>query len=73
MLKKKRKEKNITLSELSEITGMSKSYLNKLENKRFSNVTIQVILKLSQKLDIDKTKLFLFFSEIESAKIKNID
>lgn len=65
MLKKKRIEKGLTQSKLAEKVGISKSYLNKLENRNHNNTTIQVILKLSKELDICPVKLFLFFIEMD--------
>lgn len=65
MLKKKRIKKGLTQSKLAEKIGISKGYLNKLENGKYNNTTIQVILKLSKELEICPVKLFLFFIEID--------
>lgn len=70
MLKKKRIEKRLTQSELAEKIGISKSYLNKLENRKYNNTTIQVILKLSKELDISPVELFLFFIEIDCNNVR---
>lgn len=65
MLKRIMKENGITLSYLSENTGISEGHLSKIINRRFSNVGIQIILKLSQELDICPVKIFLFLSHLD--------
>ena len=71
MLKKKRIEKGLTQSELAKKIGISKSYLNKLENRKYNNTTINVLLKLSKELDIFPIELFLFFIEIDFNSISH--
>lgn len=70
MIKEKRKEKRLTQSELAEKIGKSAGYVNKLENRKYTNVTIQIILKLSKELEICPVEIFLFFSNID-CKYKN--
>ncbi|WPC42796.1 helix-turn-helix transcriptional regulator [Clostridium sp. JS66] len=48
-----RKQRNLSLDELSDITDISKSYLSRIENGKKRNITIFVISKLSNALDMD--------------------
>ena len=54
MIKKLRNELNITQKELAKRVGISKSYLNKLENNNFNKTTvnIQVVKNLCRVLGI---------------------
>lgn len=45
-VRKKRKDSNYTVKELSELTGISKPYINKIENGKQKNCSIYVILTL---------------------------
>lgn len=49
MIKKARKEKNLTQAELGELVGVQKAQISKLENGA-SNVTIGTILKVFKAL-----------------------
>lgn len=53
MVNKIRKQRNLSLDELSNITDISKSYLSRIENGRKRNITIFVVSKLSNALDLD--------------------
>jgi len=57
-LKKVRKEKNITLEQLSKITGISIGYLCHLEQGTRKNPSIEVMEKLSKALEKDVAELF---------------
>lgn len=70
MIRDKRKEKGLTQSKLAEILGKSAGYVNKLENSKFTNPTIKVILKLSEELDTCPIEIFLFFFGV-SCKFRN--
>ena len=64
MLKKKRKEKSLTQSQLAEKLIISEGYMCKLEkHPNLCNPTTDLILKLSKELDIDRVKIFLYFIE----------
>lgn len=52
-----RNQKGITLVQLSQITGISKSTLNNIENGRTSP-TLEQLEKISVALDIPITQLF---------------
>jgi len=51
-IKHKRKEKNLTLLQLSKILGCSKSYLCEVENGVAKNISFELGLKISNVLDI---------------------
>lgn len=55
-LKQIRKEKNITLDELSKISGISKSYLSELENKKH-DASVKVLCRLCKALNVDPNSL----------------
>lgn len=50
-VKQKRKEKNLSLRELSKISGISHSYLSQLETGKRNIPTIYILKKLSKGLD----------------------
>lgn len=55
-LKKLRKERNLTLGQLSEISGVSKAMLSNIEQGE-SNPTINTIWKIANGLNVPYTKL----------------
>ena len=57
LLKEIRKEKNITLDELSKMTGMSKGHLSKIE-RRETEPTITSLARIALALNVDITKLY---------------
>lgn len=64
MIKKKRLEKSLTQGQLAEKIGISESYMCRIEKyPHFCNPTINIILKMSEELDIDPIKIFLYFIE----------
>lgn len=71
MLKTLRKNKKLTQVKLGQIAGISQSYISALEKSYFvSSPTIRQILALSNSLDVDKVKLFLYFAEKELKVLK---
>lgn len=72
-IKEKRVEKGLKQEELAEKIGKTAGYVSKLENRKYTNVTIKIILKLSQELGLDKVELFLFFCDAEELKMKYDD
>jgi len=70
VLKEKRLKKGLTLLNLAEKVGISEGYMSKLEKSKISNTTIQIILKISQELDICPVEVFLFLSGLD-CKFKN--
>jgi len=67
IIRQKRKEKGISLSELSRMTGVSKSYLSYIERGMKKNPSIDVIKRIFHSLHIP---ISILTSEEESYKIK---
>lgn len=57
-LKQIRKQKNITLSELSRKSGVSKTQINDIENNKKKS-TLQSIILLAQALDVKVEDLYV--------------
>ena len=57
-LKELRKQKNITLSELSRLTGISKSHLNYIENG-IKEPTISVLVLIAKALNVKIDELYV--------------
>ena len=57
-LKELRKQKNITLSELSRLTGISKSHLNYIENG-VKEPTISVLVLIAKALNVKIDELYI--------------
>jgi transcriptional regulator with XRE-family HTH domain len=58
MIRYRRKEKGLTLSELSRKTGVSKSYLSYLERNKKKNPSIEIVRRIFITLDLPLTPLF---------------
>ncbi len=67
-LKDIRKEKNITLQELSETAGVSKGMLSQVENNR-TIPSLSVFFKIIQSLKIDLNSFFQNFNLAEGSKV----
>ncbi|WP_052948815.1 helix-turn-helix domain-containing protein [Mesobacillus campisalis] len=52
-LKELRMKKSLTLSRLSELTGISKSYLSLIERDIQNNPSLDILQRLSRHLDIE--------------------
>ncbi|WP_096188398.1 helix-turn-helix domain-containing protein [Evansella halocellulosilytica] len=52
MIKHKRKERGLSLSELSRMTGVSKSYLSYIERGLKKNPSIIIVKKIFSTLDL---------------------
>lgn len=55
-IREKRLEKNITLEELSKLSGISKSYLSELENHKHV-ATVAVLCNLCKALQVEPNDL----------------
>ncbi|WP_190814556.1 helix-turn-helix domain-containing protein [Saccharopolyspora pogona] len=53
-----RRERGLTLEELGGLTGLTKSYLSKVE-RELSTPSIAVALKIAEALDVDVSRLFV--------------
>lgn len=67
-IKEIREEKNITLYKLSKITGISRSYLDELENNKKTNPSLETIYKISTALEVNIRKLFYATADIKKLK-----
>ena len=57
LIKQKRKEKKMTLEEVSQYIGLSKSTLSKIENNKIENLKRSTLISLSNLLDISPIEL----------------
>jgi transcriptional regulator with XRE-family HTH domain len=57
LLRSVRQQRGMTLEELAEATGLTKSYLSKIERQR-STPSIAVAMKVARVLDVDVAQLF---------------
>lgn len=57
LLREIRKEKNISLDELSKMTGMSKGHLSRIE-RRETEPTITSLARIALALNVDITRLY---------------
>lgn len=53
-----RTEKGMSMQELSEESGVAKSYIQRLEAGEDANPSIQVICKLARALGVEASELF---------------
>ena len=68
VIKEIRLKKNITLYKLSQMTGLSRTYLRNIENNCECNPTFYSLKKISHALDVPIKKLFYDTIEIKSLK-----
>jgi transcriptional regulator with XRE-family HTH domain len=61
MLKYKRKKLGISQSELAKRLHVDRSYISKIENRKFNNVSVEFIRKISKELKLNPIDVFLFF------------
>lgn len=57
LIKEIRKNKNITLDELSKRSGVSKTHINDIENNR-KEPTLSIAVSIAKALDVQLTDLF---------------
>lgn len=57
LIKEIRKEKNITLDELSKLSGVSKTHINDIENNK-KEPTLSIAVALAKALNVQLTDLF---------------
>lgn len=61
MLKYRRKKLGISQSELAKRLDVDRSYISKIENRKFNNVSVEFIRKISKELKLNPIDVFLFF------------
>ncbi|MDU4979423.1 MAG: helix-turn-helix transcriptional regulator [Clostridium celatum] len=61
MLKYKRKKLGISQSELAKKLHVDRSYISRIENRKFNNVSVEFIRKISKELKLNPIDVFLFF------------
>ena len=64
MIREKRLNMKMTQKELARKLRVDKSYIYKIENKQISNISLNLILKLSKILELDILEL-IYFLEIK--------
>ncbi len=72
LLRAVRRQRGLTLAILAEQTGLTKSYLSKIE-RRQSTPSIAVALKVARALDVDVAQLFSDHSAEETIVIDRAD
>lgn len=68
VIKEIRKKKNITVYNLSKLTGISRSYLLELENNKKFNPSLSVMYKIANALEVKIDDLF--YTELDLEKLK---
>ena len=61
MLKNKRKKLGMSQRKLAKRLKITQTYLSKVENNKFNNVSVGFIGKISRELKLDTIDVFLFF------------
>lgn len=61
MLKNRRKKLGISQRKLAKRLNVDRSYLSKVENSKFNNVSVEFIRKISKELKLNPLEVFLFF------------
>lgn len=74
IIKARREELNISLVDFARETGISPGYLSQLENSKKDNPNLDIVLKITQALDIDMDTLLGLEqeSEIPSLRIPSL-
>lgn len=67
-IKQIRESKKITQYSLSKKTRIARSFISELENNKRSNVSLEILGKIANVLDVDIKELF--YSEIDIKKLK---
>lgn len=56
-LQKIRLDKNLNISQLSRLSGVSRAYITQLDREIYQNPTIEVLVKLCKALDVSPNEL----------------
>ncbi len=57
LLKEKRKQKNLTLMQLAERTGISKTHINDIENN-LKEPSLSIMIRIAKALDVKIEELY---------------
>lgn len=68
VIKPLRKNRNLTLYQLSNITGISRTYLRNLENNKVFNPTLFILDKIAKAFNVTIKDLFYFDTDIDNLK-----
>ena len=68
LIREIRKIKGIKLKELSDITGLSISYLSEIENNKDCNPSILTIIKIAKALDKKLSDIYFVDNEVNFLK-----
>lgn len=67
-IKEIREKKNISQNKLSQISGVSRAYLYNIENNLKTNISLEILFKISKALDVNVKELFYTTFDIEDLK-----
>lgn len=70
VIRAKRKEKKVSLVDFAREVGISPGYLSQLENGRKANPKLEVMLKITQALDIELDMLLGLEQESEAPSLR---
>lgn len=68
VIKNLRRHKNISLNDLSDKTGLTSSYLSKLENNKLDSCSTKSLEKIADSLEVNVKDLFYTVSDIDYLK-----
>lgn len=68
IIKNIRKNKNISLYKLSQLTGLSRTYLRNIENNTLCNPTLQCLETIANALNVRIKHLFYELNELDKLK-----
>lgn len=69
-IKNIRLNKNLTLYQLSKLTGLSRTYIRNLENNKNANPTLNSLTNIAEALEVNVKDLFYTTYDIEELKQK---
>ncbi|WP_234124866.1 helix-turn-helix domain-containing protein [Clostridium hydrogenum] len=69
LIRQKRIQMGLSLRDLETMTGVSSSYINKLENSLRANPTFETLLKISKALNLDLNRFFTKTNEDDKKDI----
>ena len=70
LIKELRKKSGLSIKKLSELTGLSRSYLYGLENNKNFNISLDKLYKISTALNVNVKDLFYTSLDIEDLRRK---